>query len=91
MRSASWITSYTLSYSNDSLLWFTYRDGNHLDAKVRRTIILGLLYGRVLSIRIEGLELLRSKQRWEIQLGLQSFQVGTTRSLLRSFFFFVVF
>jgi hypothetical protein len=23
-----------LSYSNDTLLWFSYRDGNHLDAKV---------------------------------------------------------
>ena len=33
-RHASWITSYTMSYSNDTLLWFSYRDGNHLDAKV---------------------------------------------------------
>lgn len=30
----SWITSYTMSYSNDTLLWFSYRDGNHLDPKV---------------------------------------------------------
>jgi len=29
-----WVTSYTLSYSNDSVLWFSYRDGNHLDVKV---------------------------------------------------------
>lgn len=30
----SWVSSYTLSYSNDTLLWFSYRDGNHLDPKV---------------------------------------------------------
>ncbi|XP_046438761.1 venom prothrombin activator pseutarin-C non-catalytic subunit-like isoform X1 [Daphnia pulex] len=30
----SWVSSYTLSYSNDTLLWFSYRDGNHLDPKI---------------------------------------------------------
>ncbi len=28
------VTSYTLSYSNDSSVWFPYRDDNHLEAKV---------------------------------------------------------
>jgi hypothetical protein len=30
-----WITSYTVSYSNDSVVWFVYTDGNHLGTKVR--------------------------------------------------------
>ena len=30
-----WITSYTVSYSNDSVVWFIYTDGNHLGTKVR--------------------------------------------------------
>ncbi|KAJ9589084.1 hypothetical protein L9F63_017629 [Diploptera punctata] len=29
-----WITSYTVSYSNDSVVWFTYKDGNQLGGKV---------------------------------------------------------
>ncbi|CAL4102287.1 unnamed protein product, partial [Meganyctiphanes norvegica] len=29
-----WVLSYYLTYSNDSNLWFTYKDGNHLDTKV---------------------------------------------------------
>lgn len=29
-----WIQAYTLTYSNDSKVWFTYKDGNHLDTKV---------------------------------------------------------
>lgn len=33
-RHTAWVTSYTLSYSNDTLVWFSYRDGNHLDPKV---------------------------------------------------------
>jgi hypothetical protein len=33
-RHGSWVTSYSLSWSNDTFLWFSYRDGNHLDPKV---------------------------------------------------------
>ena len=42
-RHAAWVTSYTLSYSNDTLVWFSYRDGNHLDPKVlpMRLLLLG--------------------------------------------------
>ena len=29
------ITSYSMSYSNDSSVWFFYKDANHLEAKVR--------------------------------------------------------
>jgi hypothetical protein len=29
------VTSYTVSYSNDSSLWFVYKDANHLEPKVR--------------------------------------------------------
>lgn len=29
-----WVKAYTLTYSNDSKVWFTYKDGNHLDTKV---------------------------------------------------------
>ncbi|XP_076039175.1 lactadherin-like isoform X2 [Oratosquilla oratoria] len=29
-----WVKAYTLTYSNDSKVWFTYKDGNHLDSKV---------------------------------------------------------
>lgn len=28
------VTSYTMSYSNDSSLWFFYKDANHLEAKI---------------------------------------------------------
>ncbi|KAK7077461.1 hypothetical protein SK128_009079, partial [Halocaridina rubra] len=28
-----WVKAYTLTYSNDSRVWFTYKDGNHLDTK----------------------------------------------------------
>ena len=28
------ITSYSMSYSNDSSVWFFYKDANHLEAKV---------------------------------------------------------
>ena len=30
----NWVTSYTLSYSNDTNIWFYYKDANHLEAKV---------------------------------------------------------
>jgi len=30
----NWVTSYSLSYSNDTNLWFYYKDANHLEAKV---------------------------------------------------------
>ena len=29
-----WVTSYSVSYSNDSNVWFYYKDANHLEAKV---------------------------------------------------------
>jgi hypothetical protein len=29
------ITSYSMSYSNDSSVWFFYKDANHLDPKVK--------------------------------------------------------
>ncbi|XP_069674564.1 lactadherin-like isoform X2 [Periplaneta americana] len=29
-----WVTSYTVSYSNDSVVWFVYKDGNQLGPKV---------------------------------------------------------
>ncbi|KAL7639183.1 UNVERIFIED_CONTAM: hypothetical protein RMT77_010717 [Armadillidium vulgare] len=32
-RKKQWVSSYTLTYSNDSVVWFTYKDGNHLDPK----------------------------------------------------------
>ena len=28
------MTSYSLSYSNDTKIWFYYKDANHLEAKV---------------------------------------------------------
>ena len=28
------MTSYSLSYSNDTQIWFYYKDANHLEAKV---------------------------------------------------------
>ena len=30
----NWVTSYSVSYSNDTNLWFYYKDANLLDAKV---------------------------------------------------------
>jgi len=30
----NWVTSYSLSYSNDTNIWFYYKDANHLEAKV---------------------------------------------------------
>ena len=30
----TWVTSYSLSYSNDTKIWFYYKDANHLEAKV---------------------------------------------------------
>ena len=33
-RRRHWVQSYTLTYSNDTLVWYTYRDTNHLEAKV---------------------------------------------------------
>ena len=30
----NWVTSYSLSYSNDTQIWFYYKDANHLEAKV---------------------------------------------------------
>ena len=30
----NWVTSYSVSYSNDTKLWFYYKDANHLEAKV---------------------------------------------------------
>ena len=30
----NWVTSYSLSYSNDTKIWFYYKDANHLEAKV---------------------------------------------------------
>ena len=32
-----WVTSYSVSYSNDSNVWFYYKDANHLEAKVDNT------------------------------------------------------
>ncbi|XP_067007369.2 lactadherin [Anabrus simplex] len=29
-----WVTSYTISYSNDSVVWYSYKEGNHLHPKV---------------------------------------------------------
>ena len=29
-----WVTSYSMSYSNDSQVWYYYKDANHLEAKV---------------------------------------------------------
>lgn len=29
-----WVTSYSVSYSNDSNVWFYYKDANHLEAKI---------------------------------------------------------
>ncbi|XP_050704190.1 EGF-like repeat and discoidin I-like domain-containing protein 3, partial [Eriocheir sinensis] len=29
-----WVKAYTLTYSNDSKVWFTYKDDNHLDTKM---------------------------------------------------------
>jgi len=29
----NWVTSYSLSYSNDTNIWFYYKDANHLEAK----------------------------------------------------------
>ena len=30
----NWVTSYSLTYSNDTNIWFYYKDANHLEAKV---------------------------------------------------------
>jgi len=30
----NWVTSYSISYSNDTKIWFYYKDANHLEAKV---------------------------------------------------------
>ena len=30
----NWVTSYSVSYSNDTQIWFYYKDSNILDAKV---------------------------------------------------------
>jgi len=30
----NWVTSYSLSYSNDTQIWFYYKDANHLEAKI---------------------------------------------------------
>ena len=30
----NWVTSYSVSYSNDTKIWFYYKDANHLEAKV---------------------------------------------------------
>ena len=30
----NWVTSYSVSFSNDTKLWFYYKDANHLEAKV---------------------------------------------------------
>ena len=32
----NWVTSYSVSYSNDTKIWFYYKDANHLEAKVAR-------------------------------------------------------
>ena len=29
-----WVTRYRLSYSNDSQIWYYYKDASHLDPKV---------------------------------------------------------
>jgi len=29
-----WVQSYTLTYSNDTVIWYSYKDTNHIDAKV---------------------------------------------------------
>jgi len=29
-----WVSSYSLSYSNDSLIWYYYKETNHLTPKV---------------------------------------------------------
>ncbi|GLH01243.1 Neurexin-4 [Gryllus bimaculatus] len=28
-----WVTAYTITYSNDSLVWYTYKESNHLHSK----------------------------------------------------------
>ena len=33
----NWVTSYSVSYSNDTKIWFYYKDANHLEAKVDNT------------------------------------------------------
>ncbi len=34
-RRKHWVTRFRLSYSNDSRVWYYYKDASHLDPKVR--------------------------------------------------------
>ena len=33
-RKKQWVTKYRISYSNDSQVWYYYKDAPHLEAKV---------------------------------------------------------
>lgn len=37
----NWVTSYSVSYSNDTKIWFYYKDANHLEAKVDNRSVSG--------------------------------------------------
>ena len=36
-----YVTSYTMSYSNDTSNWHFYKDANHLESKVRQITVQG--------------------------------------------------
>ncbi|MPC16912.1 EGF-like repeat and discoidin I-like domain-containing protein 3 [Portunus trituberculatus] len=57
-----WVKAYTLTYSNDSKVWFTYKDGNHLDTKVsdkvsqveRLVLMVGTVVAPCTALVMEG-------------------------------------
>lgn len=45
-----WVTRFKLSYSNDSNVWYAYKDAHHLDPKVRNNYLnYRFVYSIILS------------------------------------------
>lgn len=39
-RRRQWVTRYLISYSNDTSVWYFYKDASHLDIKVCLSLLL---------------------------------------------------
>ncbi len=84
----NWVTSYSLSYSNDTNIWFYYKDPNLLEAKVlqassayvRSAISLSLWYSFCFSYPFVSVIFL--------SLYFPSFSLWPLSGLLFFFFFF---
>ncbi|XP_050712876.1 lactadherin-like isoform X1 [Eriocheir sinensis] len=76
-----WVKAYTLTYSNDSKVWFTYKDGNHLDTKVSDKVFGGNLDKHTerrhyLNSPFKARYVRLHPQRWRKSIALRAALIG---------------